>query len=87
MRNVFKMSLRLLAVLAAIGAISTLFTPASRTDGPYISALSDLMAQSALAAPPTCNQRNCDTPFTCNQQSKKFNCKISPQGDCSAKLC
>lgn len=86
MRKSLRFVARFLVLVALASAITMLVTePANQ--GPYVSALSDLAASSATAAP-TCNNRMCTAgpriSFKCvsnpgtNCRSDHFDCSNSP---------
>ena len=59
MRTPVTFAVKFLAVIAVLGLVSFVLAPASHVSGPYISALSDLAASSALAAKPGCPNKQC----------------------------
>jgi hypothetical protein len=55
MRRAFTMAVRFLVLVAVVTVVGVAYAPASHPASPYLSALSDLSASSALAAKKSCN--------------------------------
>ena len=83
-RRIIWRTLTLVAVLATAQIVTGVSSPAR---SPYLSALSDMAAQSALAAP-GCNNKTCEKDPrkgpTCFQATGS-NCKVS--GGCTSTPC
>lgn len=89
-----KILVRFTAIVLAIGAISYLIAPTSPQSSPYASALSDLVAGSAMAAkPPACENKVCKTnqnfKSTCVEQAgSNTNCVVRHGGAlCGQSAC
>ena len=83
-RRIISLTLFIVAVMAAAQVVTGVSSPAS---SPYLSALSDMAAQSALAAP-SCNNKTCEKDPrkgpTCFQATGS-NCKVA--GGCISTAC
>lgn len=79
---------RLLTLVALVASLAVLATGPS-SQSPYLSALSDLAATTASAAPPACNNKMCTAgprlSFKCISASG-MNC-TSDHFDCSNSVC
>jgi len=88
MSRPIKLALRFLAIVAVVALIPATLGPSSSRNSPYLSALSDLTAGSALAAPPGCAQMACNAPDNCvSAHNKPTKCGLSPIGGCATFHC
>src|SRR5213593_3524385 len=74
MRKLLHYSVRFLAIVAVVAALSLLLTPPLTTRCPYLSALSDWAATQALASA-TCSDRACSANLIQCAHMKGFNCR------------
>jgi hypothetical protein len=87
MTRALTLTLRFLAVLAAIGVISVILAPSAPEHSPYASALTDLAGTSAMAAPPACKHTACNSTNTgCLTKQKGLTCKLTGN-DCETIDC
>jgi len=84
MRNPARLALRFLFLLAALTLVSALLAPSTTGRSPYLSALSDLAAGTAMAAPP-CAFKACPrepgrkTP-RCTKSTSPYYCVVDTTG-------
>jgi hypothetical protein len=84
------LALRFMAIMAALLVVTVIFAPSSPKSSPYISALGDLTAGSALAAPKPqpCNNMTCGPGgINCRDFGTNVHCTVKANGTCRSSTC
>lgn len=85
MRSLTGRALAALAFIAALAFVPSVFAPAGRSGGPYVSALVDLTGGAAMAGP-RCPNKGCVSPTRCGHVEGAFGCTVSG-GACQHGIC
>lgn len=90
MNRTLRMAVRFAAIVVVAGTLAVTFAPASRANGPYLSALSDLTASPAFAAKGGGCHSYCEfvaPAFRCLNEGSGSKCAVSSTGGCTTVLC
>jgi len=87
MSRPFRLVLRFLTVVLILALASVALAPTSSPRGPYLSALADLAAGSAFAAPPDCAKMACSAPDNCTPSQSPTRCGLDRIGGCATFHC
>lgn len=85
MRKTLKFALRLVAVVAVVALIQVALVATPPAGNPYVSALSNVSASAAYAAPINCPNNSCGGKKGC-RADHGFYCTISG-GSCQTSKC
>ena len=86
MTRPFRYALRFLALVAVVAALHAAVAPNLPVNHPYMSALSDVTASSAMAVPINCPNNSCGGRKGC-RSDHNFYCTIDASGACNTSKC